>query len=311
MSEQNLAETSAEPVSDSALFYPQENATTDTDSTGTTVEAEAVEVDNSAIDEVADVEANADADSASVEDAENVDESEDSSDSLYFEVNGKEVSVKDVQEGLDNGLRQSDYTKKTQALAEERKTVEADKVKAVEAFEKLNGHIEALELSFKKEEATVDWDHLREYDTAEYLRLKEEHETKQSLLDSAKADAQKLKEDANTAHITSEQEKLIGFFPDWTDPATGLESREKDAALINSYVADNGFSNDEFEHLTSANVMLAIHKAAKFDALRAEGDAVEKQVRKAPKAIKPSAKKTKQKSKSAVTAFYGEKYGTK
>ena len=53
--------------------------------------------------------------------------------------------------------------------------------------------------------------------------------------------------------------------------------------------------------------MQAIHKAAQFDALKKDGEAVEKQIRKAPKAIKPGAKKTIQKSKSAADLFYATK----
>ena len=101
---------------------------------------------------------------------------------------------------------------------------------------------------------------------------------------------------------------LEGFFPDWTDPATGAKSQEQDSALIQSYVQDNGFTDGEFSQLKSAKVMHAIFKAAKFDALKNESDVTAKQVRKAPKAIKPSAKKVAQKSTSTVEQFYGRNY---
>jgi len=307
MSEANIAEVSAEPVSDSALFYPQENATTDTDSTGTTVDAEAVEVEQSAIDETPEKSKDNDGDSVESKPDSLDDDGADSDEPLFFELNGKEISVADVQEGLDNGLRQSDYTKKTQKLAEESKEVEAQGAKAIQAFDTLSGHIEALEHAFKEQETAVDWDHLREYDTAEFLRLKEEHENKQTLLESARTDAQKLKDEANSIKLASEQEKLKEFFSDWSDPATGEKAREKDTALINTYVTENGFTNDEFAHLDSSKLMIAIHKAAQYDALRKDGEAVEKQVRKAPRVQKPSVKKQAQKSTSTVELFYGTK----
>ena len=290
------ASSAPETVSAADLFYPQENATTKTDSeNGTTVEAEAVEAEKSAIDE-----------SAESEPAE-VEEVSDTDEPLYFEIDGKEISVKDVKESLNNGLRQADYTKKTQALAEEKKEVEAKIAKADEIFNKLSGHVEALELAFRKEEAEVDWDHLREYDTGEYLRLKEEQGKKLSLIDAAKADAKLLSEQAENVYITSEQKVLLGMFPEWTDPATGQEAMKKDSALISSYAESNGFTDKEFSQLKSAKVMQAIYKAAKFDALKNDSDVTARQVRRAPVAIKPSQKKTIPQTTSAVELFYGNK----
>jgi hypothetical protein len=284
-----------ETVSAADLFYPQENATTDTDSqSGTPVEAEAVEAEKSAIEESAESELDV------------VEEDSDTDEPLYFEIDGKEISVKDVKESLNNGLRQADYTKKTQVLAEEKKEVEAKIAKADEIFNKLNSHVEALELAFSKEEAEIDWDHLREYDTGEYLRLKEEHSNKKSLIDSAKADAKLLNEQVDNAFITSEQKVLLGMFPDWTDPATGGEAMKKDSALIQAYAESNGFTDKEYSQLKSAKVMQAIHKAAKYDALKGDSDATSKQVRKAPVAIKPSPKKATPQTQSAVELFYGK-----
>lgn len=293
-------------------FYSPESATTETDTapSGTAVEAEAVEVEKSANDEAVEVtkeiEASevAEADAVESESGEQEESGADDDEPLYFQMGDKEISVADVQEGLDSGLRRADYTKKTQALADDRKTFEADQVKVGELSKSLTEHIEALEHSFKKEEAEVDWEHLREYDTGEYLKQKEIQQNKVDSLDAAKAEVKKLDDEKNIAFITAEQQKLVDAFPEWKDPATGTEAREKDSKLIEAYVTDNGFSNDEFKNLTSSNVMIAIHKAAQFDALKKDSDAAEKIVRKAPKAIKPGPKRKQTKSKSAVDVMY-------
>lgn len=298
------------------VFYPAENATTDTDTTdsGTTVEAEAVEVEQSTNDGADNVDAGdnppVDTDSADVENVATDDEGQEVDDEpLYVEIDGKEISVKDFQNGVDDGLRQSDYTQKTQALAEDRKGFESERVKVNELSETLTDQIKALEHTFKKEEAETDWEHLRDTDPSEYLRLKEEQANKTDSLEAAKAEVKKLEDDNNLAFITQEQQKLVDAFPSWKDPATGNDAREKDSKLIEAYVADNGFSNDEFKNLTSSNVMIAIHKAAQFDALKKNGEAAEKIVRKAPRAIKPGPKKQQTKSKSAADIFYGAKKG--
>ena len=163
------------------VFYPQENATTEADTadSGTTVEAEAVEVEQSTNDEAVETtketEASeaADTDAVESESGEQEESGADDDEPLYFQVGDKEISVAEVQEGLDSGLRRADYTKKTQALADDRKTLEADQVKMGELSKSLSDNIEALEHAFKKDEVETDWEHLREYDTGEYLKQKE------------------------------------------------------------------------------------------------------------------------------------------
>ncbi len=313
MSDENTQVDRPATVQDAAsLFYPQENATTDTNTSDSTpVEAEAVEVEKSTVKEPEseasnDVDASADSVDAA---SDGIDDQGIEGEPLYIELNGKEISVKDVQDGLDNGLRQADYTKKTQELADSRKTLEADQGAAKQLTETLSNHIEALEHTFKKEAEEIDWEHLREYDTAEYLKLKEEQANKVESLDAAKAEVKKLNDDKNAAHIAIETNKLVEAFPLWADPATGAVEMEKDKKLINDYVNENGFQAEEFETLSSSKMMIAVHKAAQFDAMKKEGEAVEKIVRKAPRSIKPGPKKTKTKPQSAAELFYGTKKG--
>ena len=296
------------------IFYPPENATTDTDTPSSTpVEAEAVEVEKSASVEVADKpdESNdSDADKAADVESESkeVESSDDSDDEpLFFQLGDKEISIAEVKEGIENGLRQSDYTRKTQVLSEDRKAFDLERAKNGELSELLTSHIESLEHSFKKEEAEIDWEHLREYDPSEFLKQKEEQAKKVDSLDAAKAEVQKLNDEKRTAHITTEQKKLIEAFPEWVDPATGKEAQEKDAKLIEGYALNNGFTDEDLKQLDNSNVMIAIHKAAQFDELKKKGDEAEKVVRKAPKAIKPGPRKTKTKPQSAAELFYGTK----
>lgn len=313
MSDENTQVDRPATVQDAAsLFYPQENATSDTDTSNSApVEAEAVEAERSAVKEPeSDVSNDTEASTDSVDAAsDGIDDQGIEDEPLYIELNGKEISVKDVQDGLDNGLRQADYTKKTQELADSRKTLEADQGTTKQLAETLSNHIEALEHTFKKEAEEIDWEHLREYDTAEYLRLKEEQANKVESLDAAKAEVKKLNDDKYAAHINSEQQKLVDAFPLWADPATGAEEMEKDKQLINAYVSDNGFQAEEFETLSSSKMMIAVHKAAQFDALKKEGEAAEKIVRKAPRTIKPGPKQAKTKPQSAAELFYGTKKG--
>jgi len=312
MSEQTQEQATPNKMAD--VFYPpSENATTTPDSQGTTVEAEAVEVEQSTVDKAVDNSPDnnksEEVEAVSVESKQDevVGDDSESDEPLYVEIDGKEISIQDFRDGANDGLRQSDYTKKTQALSEKSKSIDAKEVKNDELSKTLSEQIEALEHTFKKDSEAIDWDHLRKHDTAEFLRLKEEQEKKVSSLDAAKEEVKKLKDEKQTVLIAQEYKKLVDSFPQWADPATGTESREKDEKLINAYANDNGLTQEEFTYLTSSNLMIAIHKAAQFDALKKDGEAAEKIVRKAPKTLKPGPKKAKTKSKSAAELFYGTK----
>lgn len=296
------------------MFYANENASSETDSSqGTTVEADAVEsgVQSPDVGEVADIEqASSDAsdiDASSVDSDDGGENSiDDSNEPLYFQIGDEEISEAEVKSWRDGHLRQQDYTKKTQALADERKTLEAQATQVGEIQKNLTETLENLEKAFEKESDQIDWEHLREYDTAEYLRLKDEQAKKADALKDAKAQAESVKKAERDAILAREQQRLIEMFPAWGDPGSGAEAYKADIKLINDYVTDAGFSQEEFSQLENAHVMQAIYKAAKYDAMQKSGSVAEKQVRKAPKVVKPT-KKTVTKPKSAAERFYGTK----
>ena len=297
----------AQSISD--IFYPTENTEANTESTGSTVETDVVDGDKTPIVETVEAETAVDTDSGDDDTGGDDATLEDGADdeTLYYEINGEQFSEADVKEWKDGGLRQADYTQKTQDLAGERKKVEAQASELAETRTKLDETIAGLEAAFKADEDGIDWDYLREHDTAEYIRQTEVRKEQQTLLEKAKTDAQALKDNDRAAMIESERAKLFEIFPEWKDPATGAEAIKDAEKLINGYAEANGFTNDEFAQLSSASLMTAIHKAARFDALQEKNKEAEKVVRKAPKIQKPSKKAAPTQAKSTTELFYGTK----
>lgn len=237
------------------------------------------------------------------DEAPETDEEVSDSQELVYEIDGEEISADTLKEWKEGSLRQADYTKKTQAIAEERKQLEAKQAEIGERAEKLELLIADIEKLQDKQE--IDWDYLRETDTAEYLKQKELAEKRNQAAEAAKQalNDQKMQDQNNL--VQSEQKKLLELHPDWVEGGQLTEAGKADFKLINDYVESVGFSKEEFKDLTNHRIMDSLLKAAKYEQLK-DGKATEtKKAKKAPKVVKPSVKKTtKQKPKSAVDVFY-------
>lgn len=222
--------------------------------------------------------------------------------SLVFDISGKEISLGKIKEALDGNLRLSDYTKKTQELAEQRKAFEAEQEAVTGLKATLQTAIDNLGESIAKTKADVDWEYLRENDPSEYLKQKELLVENESNLKEATEATQKLQEEALASTVQSEQALLLETNPEWQDPAV----MKDDIAMMNAFIEEAGFTQEESQQLISHKIMNLVRDAAKFHKLQSKSSVTEKMVRKAPKAIKPTqkvVKKTQQKSDGDV--FYG------
>ena len=279
-----MTENNSETVTEST---PEISTTTDTISTP--------------VDSAVDVEQSTNAE-AEISDGESVEgtETQEQESDLYYDINGEEVSAQTVLEWKQNGLRQADYTKKTQQAAEIRKQAEAKLAETAELNAKLADTLATLEKSIKDEASSIDWEYLRENDTGEYLKQKEllQKKAKQAL--SAKAELEQRQKAEFDQQLAVEQKLLLESQPTWQD----AKQREADFSLIDDYVTAAGFTDAEVKSLTNHKVMNAVLDAARYKALQNKSAATAKEVQKAPKVVKASTKsKTKPKSRSEL--FYG------
>jgi len=108
----------------------------------------------------------AEADDTEESEPETNDESEDST----YLVGDIEITPSEIKALKESGLRQSDYTKKTTELANQRKALES-RVKATDKLQSdLESGIASLQEQVKSEFDSVNWDELADDDPSEYLR---------------------------------------------------------------------------------------------------------------------------------------------
>ena len=240
------------------------------------------------------------------EKSEELESNDEEEESLFIELDGEEIDLEDVKEWRDGHLMQSDYTKKTTALADERKAFDTERETERETLLKAKSEVsemrDLLEVLVTEDEE-INWVELKEDDPDRYIELKELADKRKDALEKVKLERDIPADDP--AFIAEEQAKFFGTNPQWFDDDNKpTEAYTKDMTSFNNYAVKSGFTQEEFSQLTHAHHMTTILKAAKYDELQEKGREIKSKREKVPVVPKPKAKTTNQ-PKNIADVFYG------
>ena len=232
------------------------------------------------------------------DDYEGTDNREVEGEDLYaVTVNGEEQTIP-LDELLKGYSRQSDYTKKTQEVSEQRKEVETLKSQyqaEMNQIQSERGHyVEALQalldgsMGTLDEFANVNWEELKRDDPIEFVTKKEEFREKQEKMQAVQRDQQiaqqrqteeykKLHKDA----LDGEHAALAGKLPDWKDD----QKRSKIKKQVRDYALGQGFDAEEIKGLVDHRSILVLLKASKYDAMT-NSDVKAKKLKNKPRVIR-------------------------
>ena len=291
-----------------SLLEPEEE-TPETEEAQPTEEEESQPVEE---DESFEEESEEEAEEESEEESEETDGEEEE---LYaVTVNGEEVAVS-LDELLSGYSRQSDYTRKTQEVANDRKEMEAlqqqynSEVQQIQ--QERQQYMEALtniiagQGSELEKFANINWDELRETDPIEYVttreRYRETQERIQSMQHQQAQTAQAQQAQMNQARhemLKVERGKLVEALPEWDEPGTQKEL----ANTLQTYAKTQGFTQEELSELIDHRSILVLLKAHKYDQLQ-KSDVKSKKLKNKPKLVRAgSGTSTKKSDKSKRTA---------
>jgi hypothetical protein len=191
----------------------------------------------------------------------------------------------------------TDYTKKSQAVAEERKAVESERHAVQEAKAMRDQYAQRLELieqMINQPQQAEDLDYLKETDPIGYAVRVAEMSQKEKQLAQVRAERDRIsqqqeydKQQQMRHMVAAESEKLVAAIPEFADPSKG-ESIRKD---IRTYGKQMGFSDEELANVFDSRAVLTLFKAMQYDKLQSSKPAVNKRVQEAPKAIRPGVSK--------------------
>lgn len=252
------------------------------------------------------IEASAEQEVEQQEKSEQSEATDDDENALYLELDGKEHDLDEVREWRDKGLMQKDYTKKTTALANDKKTFEAERTtereKITQERAKVSDMSALLEVLVKEDEV-INWAELKADDPERYIELKEKADQRRDALSKVKADKAISFDDP--AMIQQEQGKLLASDPSWMDEGKPTEAFATDMKLIESYALKSGFTPDEFSQMTRAHYLTTILKAAKYEALQEKGEEIKAKREKVPTILKPKGNSKTEQPRDAVDIMYG------
>lgn len=225
----------------------------------------------------------------------------------FFEINGEQVSLTDLRSGF---MKNSDYTKKTQALSEERKKytdnqrdIHSLRSEALASIDALKQHVSA---QFRTMEVP-DFDFLAENDPAEYVRQKaawekREHAVRQ-IYDAEQAMRVKAAEfEAEQHQITlrDSQRQFLEKYPEMRDSNKSQEV----LGDVTQMLIDHGFTKDEINGVADFRIVSLLYELQKFQKQqRAIPDAIQKIEKKPVISQKTSSRKDSPKTNSAFDRF--------
>ena len=206
----------------------------------------------------------------------------------------KEVTLDELKKSYQLG---SDYTKKTQEVAEQRKVIEQEAKAIIEARkvrDDYSSKLQAIEQFLNgQNDNPAELVAMKENDPVGYAVKVAEMTEKKEQLQTIQAERARLAQEQQTESqaqmqkfVEQEQIKLAESLPEFSDKTKGEQVRND----IRSYGKKVGFTDEELSQVYDSRHVLVLHKAAQYDKLMACKAGVKKKVAKAPKTVKSGAK---------------------
>jgi hypothetical protein len=190
----------------------------------------------------------------------------------------------------------TDYTKKSQAVAEERKAVESERQAVQEAKQLRDTYAQRLEMieQMLQPQQEENLEYLKETDPIGYSVKVAEMVQKEKQLAAVQAERSRIQQQQEQDRqaqmqsvVAEEMQKLSAAIPEFTDPAKGEAIRND----IRAFGKQLGFSDNELAAVYDSRAVLTLYKAMQYDKLVASKPAITKKVNEAPKAIKSGVSK--------------------
>lgn len=216
---------------------------------------------------------------------------------------GEEEVEADEPEVIELAQKGYDYTKKTQALAEERKQVE-ERAQAIQAQEQYLASQYQLQQALIKDVAKVealndqiaeyeglDWQGLSDSDPVQaqklffqYQQLTTKRQQAAHELNKKQGEAQAIRNQRMQQMLADGYKQLSKDIPDW--------NADK-AKLIRESVKAFGFNDNELSNLYDPRIVRLMHDAVQYRLLQQSRSEVSKKVASKPPVVKPGGKDAK------------------
>jgi len=208
-----------------------------------------------------------------------------------------EVNLEELKAGYQ---RQSDYTRKSQALAEGRKENEAIQSERIRLEQERQMYANGLQMLKEQQSAKlqefkdVDWSTLKEEDPYAYMLKKDEYRDAQDKARNAAQQQQIVQQQqqqqeaqSRATFVQDQYSQLVSALPEWGNK----ESTVKED--IRKFAISSGYAPEEVDQLADHRSVLILKKAMEFDKLTKKVAPKKKAIKKVPKVQKSGRGKVK------------------
>lgn len=188
-------------------------------------------------------------------------------------------------------MRQGDYTRKTQQVAEGRKQAEAE-LEALQAQRSSYANqLAQLETALSQSEPTQEyWNALEAEDPIEFVKQREAMRDRRDALAQVQSEQQRVQAEQHQQlqaqaqeRLAQETGKLLDVIPEWRDAE--VATKQKNA--VYTYAQRHlGFSEQELSQVSDHRAVNALRKAYLYDELMKQKPAATKKTKAAPKMAK-------------------------
>ena len=237
------------------------------------------------------VEAESEEVEAEEEESEEAEQEPDGTEYHRVKLDGTDYEVT-LDEALAGYQRQQDYTKKTQALAEEKKQVQAEMEAAKQDRLQYQQNLEYMvQQQQAQQPQEPDWDQLYESDPLEWMKQKENFRSQKEKNLELQQEQFRMRQQQEyeqqeqmKVHLSQQHQALMEAIPEWSD--TKVMQQEK--AQIRDYAINTlGYSQEEVSQVYDSRAVQALRSGMIASGLSGKGKAKLRPASPAIRAVTP------------------------
>jgi len=220
---------------------------------------------------------------------------------------GEEVEV-ELDELIKGYQQGADYTKKSQALAEQRKALEAERNHLEYVKQERQAYaqkLQALDSFLSQQNQGVNLDVLKETDPIGYAVAVAEQSQREKQLAVVRNEQQRLAQQQQSEqqtslqnHLRQESEKLTSLIPELATPQGDAVRKQ-----IRDYAKSIGWTDQELSQLYDSRAVVTLYNGMKYQQLQKSKPEVNKKLQAAPKMMRSGTSAPPTKSSSDKQAM--------
>jgi len=203
---------------------------------------------------------------------------------------GEEVEV-ELDELIKGYQQGTDYTKKSQALAEQRKAIEAERGHLEYVKQERQAYaqkLQALDSFLTQQNRGVDLEVLKETDPIGYAVAVAEQSQREKQLAVVRNEQQRIAQQQQSEqqaslqnHLRQESEKLVSLIPELATPQGDAVRKQ-----IRDYAKSVGWTDQELSSVYDSRAVQTLYKAMKYEQLQKSKPELNKKLQSAPKMMR-------------------------